>query len=285
MKLGVLVSGGLGFDTLQKIAAENPIEFVFTDKGSNAIIDWCIANNTDHFVGNPRDGRGLKASENHHFDVLVSVNYLFLIEEDLIKKASVCAFNLHGSLLPKYRGRTPHVWAIINDESITGVTAHEIAKGCDTGRIIKQIEVPIGPNDTGGTILSKFTKLYYPLVSEVLKSIQDKSVQFTDQDESISSFYGKRTPEDGQIDWRWNSIQIRNWVRAQSDPYPGAFSFVNENKVIIDWVEPVQSESNDLPGKIVSLDPLLVKTEDGVVEITKLRGSYHFDLQENFRNE
>lgn len=285
MKLAVLVSGGLGFDTLQKISSENEIEFVFTDNGSAEIIKWCLSNTIPYFAGNPRKGRGYEASRNYNFDVIISVNYLFLIEEDLINKASTCAFNLHGSLLPKYRGRTPHVWAIINDESLTGITAHEIAKGCDTGRIIKQVKVPIEPNDTGGKILDKFKDLYYPLVSDVLNSIADKSISFKEQNEDEATFFGKRTPEDGQIDWSWPSIRIRNWVRAQSDPYPGAFSFIKDKKIIIDWLEPKDYETDAVPGEIISVDPIRVKTGDGVVEITKLRESYQIDAQEKFRND
>src|SRR5690606_38202127 len=112
------------------------------------------------FIGNPRNGRGHAFLKNYSFDVLLSVNYLYLIEEDLIKMPRRFAINLHGSLLPKYRGRTPHVWAIINGEKKTGVTAHLITKGCDEGPIVSQIQIPIEIQDTGNDILNKFKQKY-----------------------------------------------------------------------------------------------------------------------------
>src|SRR5690606_11116288 len=103
-------------------------------------------------------------------DVLFSINYLFLIERDVLSQ-DPRVVNLHGSLLPKYRGRTPHVWAIINNESHTGVTAHLVDEGCDTGPIILQREVPIEYTDTGATILLKFSSLYPEIIADVYRML------------------------------------------------------------------------------------------------------------------
>jgi methionyl-tRNA formyltransferase len=101
----------------------------------------------------------------HHIetDLILSINYLFLLDEEMISKLPL-AINIHGSLLPKYRGRTPHVWSIINGETKTGVTAHIIDADCDTGDIVKQIVVPIEKDDTGATILEKYEKIYPELL-------------------------------------------------------------------------------------------------------------------------
>src|SRR5690606_22569809 len=136
-----------------------------TDSGSANISNWCEEKQVPCFVGNPRNGKASTFFSKYPVDVLLSVNYLFIIERDLIQHPKKYAFNMHGSLLPKYRGRTPHVWAIINGETQTGVTLHVIDEGCDTGDIVIQEKVKIEHNDTGADILSKFEVLY-PLIAK-----------------------------------------------------------------------------------------------------------------------
>lgn len=278
MKIGVLVSGKLGFDTLLKIANSRSIEIVYTDGRSTDIINWCINNDIRCFSGNPRQGKGYDSCKDLNIDVFISVNYLFIIEEDLINHAKIIAFNIHGSLLPKYRGRTPHVWAIINNEKYTGVTAHEIDVGCDTGRIISQVKIIIESDDTGGTLLSKFEKVYFDLISKVLTQIEENTIELVEQNNEDATFFGKRTPEDGLINWNWNKVRIKNWVRAQSYPYPGAFTFYNKAKIIIDWVEEVDFSGEGIPGQIIRINPTIVKCLDGALLISKQRTNIDLSL-------
>ncbi len=105
-----------------------------------------------------------------HFDFILSVNYLFILEEDFLNRAKF-GINFHGSLLPKYRGRTPHVWAIINGEKEAGITAHLMNAKCDDGDIVKQVRVPIGIDDTGATILERYNEIYPELVRNVIDDI------------------------------------------------------------------------------------------------------------------
>jgi methionyl-tRNA formyltransferase len=175
--------------------------------------------------------------------------------------------------LPKYRGRTPHVWSIINNESIAGITAHLIDTGCDTGNILEQIVVPILENDTGYSLLLKYKNLYGVLVDSVLRKVEDNTLSFHQQDDSKSTYFPKRTPDDGQINWSWHKERIKNWVRAQASPYPGAFSFYKGQKVIIDKIEFCDSGFvYDMPdGLIICENPVLVKTPNGVVELQEIR--------------
>lgn len=218
MNLGILVSGNLGFIVLNKLIQNYNIQFVLTDSKSIAIIDFCIQNGIKHFIGNPRNGRAIKFCSQNKIDILISVNYLFIIEKDLIELPTRFAFNIHGSLLPKYRGRTPHVWSIINNETKTGITAHLIDEGCDTGDIIEQIEIEIDINDTGGDILDKFNDNYIPLIEKVLTKANSNTLTFIKQNDEFATFFGKRTSEDGKIDWNWQKERIFNWVRAQAYP-------------------------------------------------------------------
>lgn len=289
LTLGILCSGALGLNTLKKIRNEYSIKFILTDKNSNEIIDFANKHNIPVYAGNPRKGKGYNFIDKLKVDVIASINYLFLIEQDIINHSNLITFNIHGSLLPKYRGRTPHVWAIINGETKTGITAHLIDESCDTGKIIYQIEVPIEINDTGAMILDKYAQLYYPLVKEVLNNIESDKLNFINQDENEATYFGKRTPADGEINWNWKKERIRNWVRAQANPYPGAFSFYNNKKVIIDKMS--FSDEKTLPmqknGEIIQESPqLIVKTVNGAMSLDSIRSkNCIFILGNKFENE
>ncbi|WP_298222716.1 methionyl-tRNA formyltransferase [Flavobacterium sp.] len=273
MKLGVLVSGNLGNIVLRHLYAQQEIVFVFTDSKSDSIIEFCNEKGIDIFIGNPRKGKSQEFYENKPIDVLVSVNYLFLIEKDLINHPSILAFNIHGSLLPKYRGRTPHVWAIINNETKTGITAHLIDEGCDTGDIIEQIEIEINSQDTGADVLNKYNDQYIPLIDKVLHRIENNTLVAQPQNHNEATYFGKRTPEDGNIDWNWQKERIYNWVRAQAFPYPGAFTHLDSNKITIDSIgfSNVGYEYDMPNGLVLSANPFLVKTPNGVIQIDKFR--------------
>src|SRR5690554_988355 len=289
LSIAMLCSGGLGLDTLSKTVKDYSIKFVLTDSNSLGIIDFSIQNNIPFFAGNPRNGKGYDFVKDFNVDVIVSVNYLFLIEEDIIKHSNVLTFNIHGSLLPKYRGRTPHVWAIINGETKAGITAHVIDAGCDTGNIINQIEVPIYPDDTGAIMLEKYAHEYYPLVNKVLNDVATNQLNPKKQNEEEATYFGKRTPEDGEIDWNWNKETIRNWVRAQANPYPGAFTFYENQKVIIDKVSisDIITTKKQRNGEIIQIDPhVIIKTENGAVQLDTIRAeSCTFTLGKTLGNE
>jgi len=281
VKLGVLCSGLLGFTLLQYLKSRWDIEFVCTDSQSTDIIGFSQQSKIDLFSGNPRGGRIIEFIKEREIDVLISVNYLFIIEPDLIRLPKLLAFNVHGSLLPKYRGRTPHVWAIINNETETGITAHAIDEGCDTGGIIEQIVIPISSEDTGATVLQKYEKAYRPLIDSVLNKVATNKVHIQKQDETKATYFGKRTPDDGLINWNWQRERIRNWVRAQAFPYPGAFTYIGNRKVVIDKVTftDVGFSSDEPNGLIKSIDPVLVKTPNGVVEMNDIREGKEFLIQ------
>ena len=274
MKLGILTSGSLGRDTLGKIIPYYDVSFVLTDTNSINIIDFCKNHNIPFFKGNPRNGKAYQFIKNIQVDVLISINFLFLIKSDIINHPKILSFNIHGSLLPKYRGRTPHVWSIINNEKNSGISAHIIDEGCDTGAILSQVIIPISQNDTGNDVLNKYKSIYFSLIRNVLDKIESNKLAPLIQDESQATYYGIRKPEDGRINWTWHKERIRNWVRAQSDPYPGAFSFVNGNKLTIDEVEEVSNGFTSLTenGIVLEIEPnIIVKTPNGVLKLTRFR--------------
>lgn len=287
--LGVLCSGGLGFDTLVKIHKEYQINFILTDKKSIEIIQFSKEQKIPLFIGNPRNGKGYQFIKNIFVDVITSINYLFLIEKDIISHPKKLIFNIHGSLLPKYRGRTPHVWAIINGEKMAGITAHTIDEGCDTGKIISQIKVPIEYNDTGANMLKKYESLYFPLIQEILEKIEGDSLELIDQNDKEATFFEKRVPSDGIIDWNLPKEQIRDWIRAQAFPYPGAFTFLEGKKITIDKVSLVDIpvHKNYKNGEIISINPnIIVKTQNGTLKLSSFREEkVTFNIGKRFKNE
>ena len=273
--LSLLISGTLGYKSLIDLYNFVNIKWIATDKGSIEIIDYAANKNIPLFIGNPRNGKLSNFVSEYKNDLVLSINYLFLLEKEFIKNVKY-PINFHGSLLPKYRGRTPHVWAIINNEIETGVTAHFIDFGCDDGAIILQQKLPILDNDTGFTILEKFYKIYPLLIKRVIKLYETNNITSTKQNHSISTKYAKRSPLDGRINWDWQKDRIRNWVRAQAYPYPGAFTYYNKKKIVIDKVSFSEyGFDNELDnGTILRVKPeLIIKTSNGSIKIDLIRSN------------
>jgi len=281
LKIGILTSGYLGVYILGEILSNFDVKFVLTDSNSHSILSLCEDNKIPYFKGNPRNGVGYDFIEKIEVDIIASINYLFLIEKDIIQHSKQLTFNIHGSLLPKYRGRSPHVWAIINNEKVTGITAHVIDEGCDTGDIISQIKIPISEIETGAELLNKFKIEYYNLILGVFKKLNSGKLELIKQDEQLSTYFGKRTPEDGRINWNWQKHRISNWIRAQAYPYPGAFSYVNNQKLIIDKVDDCSYGFRfDIEnGTVLALIPnIVVKTPNGALEIKKSRQKFTIEI-------
>lgn len=282
MRVGVLTGGNLGKETLEKIINNFEVAFVLTDCNSQGVLKLCKENKIPFLKGNPRKGKGYNFIKNIEVDVIVSVNYLFLIEKDIIQHSKVLTFNVHGSLLPKYRGRTPHVWAIINSEKETGITAHVIDEGCDTGDVISQIKIGIEEYDTGNDILNKYKLEYFSLIKEVFRKVNTGQLELIKQDENFATYFGIRKPENGKINWNWQKERIYNWIRAQAKPYPGAYTYFEGKKLIIDRIIYTKvGYVDEMPnGLVLSADPFLIKTPNGVVELCDVR-RFEFEIKTN----
>ena len=161
-------------------------------------------------------------------DFLFSFYYRFMLPPALLALANQGAFNMHGSLLPKYRGRVPINWAIIHGERETGATLHEMVAKPDAGRLVDQLAVPILPNDLAIDVFRKATVAAETVLYRSLPHLVKGTATLTTQHLASGSYYGGRKPEDGRIDWRWPAAQIHNLVRAVAPPYPGAYGDVND---------------------------------------------------------
>ncbi|HBL78247.1 MAG: hypothetical protein A2W90_16670 [Bacteroidetes bacterium GWF2_42_66] len=284
LRVGFLCSGALGLQTLKALNRSLLPQFIFTDKNSVDIIEFAGKHSIPIFVGNPRKNVPSSFLKIFDTDIIFSINYLFIVEENIMNHPRLYAINFHGSLLPKYRGRTPHVWAIINGEKETGITAHIMEKGCDTGDILSQKKIEIQENDTGANILERYKAIYPQMVEELIEKIEGNSIKRVKQDNTKATYFGKRTPGDGQINWNWQKERIRNWVRAQADPYPGAFTKINNSKLTINQIRFTEHGYDEsMPnGLILATNPkIMVKTPNGVVELTKTRENISTTLKPN----
>jgi UDP-4-amino-4-deoxy-L-arabinose formyltransferase/UDP-glucuronic acid dehydrogenase (UDP-4-keto-hexauronic acid decarboxylating) len=199
-------------------------------------------------------------------EVIFSFYYRNLLSRDILMVPSGGSFNLHGSLLPAYRGRCPVNWVLVKGEQRTGVTLHHMVEGPDAGDIVGQKEVAIEFEDTAYTLYQKLCVKTKELLEEVLPLIKKGIAPRVAQNLKQGSYYGGRRPEDGKIDWGWPVMKIYNLVRAVTEPYPGAFAYLPDGeKLFIWWALPEKDSISK--GSVGALefeeDGVLVRASDG----------------------
>ncbi len=166
-------------------------------------------------------------------DYLFSFYYRHMIPAELLACAKIAALNMHGSLLPKYRGRAPVNWAILHGETKTGATLHVMETKPDAGDIVGQSTVSINPDETATDVFGKVSKAAVDVINHVLPQLIQGQVPKKPNDLSKGSYFGGRKPEDGHIHWRQTAKQVHDLVRAVAPPYPGAFTENQGQKMIV----------------------------------------------------
>ena len=199
-------------------------------------------------------------------DYIFSFYYRNLLSEALLATARKGAFNLHGSLLPRYRGRAPANWVLVNGETETGVTLHRMVKRADAGAIVAQQKVAIERSDTALSLHGKLRVAASDLLRDTLPALLQGKASETPQDESKATVFGRRTPADGKLVWAKPAEELFNLVRAVTQPYPGAFCAVGEHKLIVWSAEVAKGNEGLAPGRVISVDPLRIACgEDSLI--------------------
>ena len=211
-------------------------------------------------------------------DLILSAYYRNMISSRTLALAPLGAFNMHGSLLPKYRGRAPINWAVLHGEPRIGMTLHRMVKSADAGAVVDQEGVEISPRDTAEQAFRKVLPCARKVLARQMDALLAGIAKETPQDESQVTYFGGRKPEDGRIQWTQTSRQIFNLIRAVTDPYPGAFVDVGAARMMVWWAEldsPATKGRKGQPGEVLSVSPLVVATGDGALELTRTdwRGS------------
>jgi methionyl-tRNA formyltransferase len=205
--------------------------------------------------------------------IIYSFSYRHLIPETVLELAPLGAYNLHPSLLPSYRGRAPVNWVLVNGERETGITLHHMVARADAGDIVGQRAVAIDDSDNALTLYRKLVPLCVELITELHPQIVAGTAPRRKMDIARGSYFGRRRPEDGRIDWRWPARRIFNLVRAVTHPYPGAFCFVNGRKLLV-WEAKIGAENGTTgaPGRVVRV------ADDGAIEVAAGEGSVIVEL-------
>ena len=175
----------------------------------------------------------LEYLEKWHPDLLVVLGWYFIIPRKVRDMARLGCVGIHASLLPKYRGGAPIPWAIIHGETKGGISFFYIADGIDNGDIIVQRKYSIDESDTCATVYERATRASINVLRRYLPQIAMGTAPRIQQDETQATYFPLRKPEDGLIDWSWSAKRIRDFIRAQTHPYPGAFTYIKNKKVII----------------------------------------------------
>ncbi len=196
------------------------------------------------------------AIERSRPDFIFSFYYRHMLPAPLLALASCGAYNMHGSLLPKYRGRVPINWAIIHGETETGATLHEMAAKPDAGAIVAQTAVPILPDDTAHDVFIKVTVAAEQTLWRVLPELVLGRAPRIVNDLAKGSYFGSRKPEDGRIDWSKSAAAIHNLVRAVAPPYPGAATSIAGRDAIIERTRCIESSFDPVatPGSLMVAD-------------------------------
>jgi len=196
-------------------------------------------------------------------DCIFSFYYRKLLSRALLDIPPTGAFNMHGSLLPAYRGRCPVNWVLIHGETRTGATLHEMVERPDAGDIVGRRAIEIQPDDDALSLSTAVATAAAALMSELLPGLREGRVERTPQRESEASYFGGRTPEDGRIDWTRPAVEIRNLVRAVTRPWPGAFTELDDHRLFV-WEAVVDpSPPTAPPGTIEAGQDLAVACGEG----------------------
>ncbi|WP_174888439.1 bifunctional UDP-4-amino-4-deoxy-L-arabinose formyltransferase/UDP-glucuronic acid oxidase ArnA [Candidatus Hamiltonella defensa] len=215
-------------------------------------------------------------------DIIFSFYYRHLLKQDILSIAPQGAFNLHGSLLPRYRGCAPVNWVLVNGETETGITLHQMTEKPDAGPILGQLKVPIHVMDTALILHKKMRVAAQTLLIDLLPALKKSPLSLQPQSESEASYFGRRTAADGEIYWEKSANEINNLVRAVTEPYPGAFSYIDQRKFII-WrsrpVDDLQDTPKQPAGTVLTINPFTVSCGEGALEIITAQSESGLYLQ------
>ena len=209
---------------------DNPAETIWFA----SVAELCTERGIDCIApADPGQAQSLERVRAARPDMIFSFYYRHMLPLALLQIAPQGAYNMHGSLLPKYRGRVPINWAVLHGESETGATLHAMVAKPDAGSIVGQTAVPILPDDTASEVFAKVVVAAEQTLWRVLPEMLAGRTPSLPNDLSQGSYFGGRNAEDGRIDWSLPAQQVYNLVRAVAPPYPGAWTMLGASRCMI----------------------------------------------------
>jgi methionyl-tRNA formyltransferase len=245
-------AAGVGADVVGVVTLPGPVDPNRSGQCSfdeaAAALGATIVETTDINSGETLEAVGALEPE-----LVFVVGWSQLVRDPFIALARSGVFGMHPTLLPRHRGRAPIPWAILTGLARTGVTLFEIVDAtADSGEIVGQAVVDIAPDETATTLFDRLATAHVDLIREYVPQIVAGTAPRSPQDARRASHWPKRVPADGIIDWETRAPYLYAWVRAQTRPYPGAFTFLGEEKVVVWRARPVEHEDAAPAGMIVA---------------------------------
>ncbi|MGE0711092.1 MAG: formyltransferase [Planctomycetota bacterium] len=274
--------GYAGLETL--LAHEVPIEAVFSyedDPGENcwfgSVLELArsrgIETHTPRDLNQPEWVERLRALEP---DLLFSFYYRQLVKRPVRAIPRLGCFNLHGSLLPRYRGRSPLNWQLVHGERVSGVTLHRMVARADAGDIVDQEAIPVLEEDTALTLYRRMVDVSRVVLGRSLPGLLAGTAPRRKQDESQATVFGGRKPEDGRIDWRQSALRIHDLVRAVAPPWPGAFCDTPRGRLAVHATRRIAAPAAPAlaPGQVWmnTMGRPVVRTGEGWLELLETEG-------------
>jgi methionyl-tRNA formyltransferase len=250
--------------------ADHPDENIWFPSVKNLAEKRGLSVFKDPDLKNPNDVAYLK---HMNPDLIFSFYFRSLIPVEILAVPKLGAFNMHGSFLPKYRGRAPINWAVLNGETRTGATLHVMEAKADAGDIVDQEAVPIGLDDTALEVQTRVTQAAVEVLSRQIDALKEGRAPRKRQIESEATTFGRRTAADGAIDWSKTAREIHNLVRAVTHPFPGAFGNIRGIKTTV-WKTRLtdRPRAQLKPGDVVIENgQLFVACGDRCLEILRLQ--------------
>lgn len=277
MKLVVCAYHNVGYRCIVELLRQGAqISLIFTHEDSateqiwfSSVCELAQANKIPYLTSSINEPENIEKVRQIGPDFLLSFYYRNMIKPELLEIPTRGALNLHGSYLPKYRGRVPVNWAVINGETETGATLHYMVAKPDAGDIVDQEKVAIAFTDTAHDVFGKVNEAAVTVLRRAWPRLVDGTAGSIPMDLAAGSYFGGRKPEDGRIDWHKSAVEIYNLIRGVTHPYPGAFAELNGKKVIIWSAWPVEGSGE--PGQVVSQNPLCIGTGNGLLELRRVQ--------------
>ncbi len=265
--------GCIGIEELLKAGYEIDCVFTYRDDPKETVYYRSVAKTcVEHGIpaytfDKPEQAQWIARLQEMAPDYIFSFYFRELLPDSVLSIARKGAFNLHGSLLPRYRGRAPVNWVLVRGETETGVTLHHMVSRADAGDIVAQEKVAIAYEDTAFILQHKLLAATRKLLREQLPLIASGKAARIKQDISKGEYCGRRTPADGRIDWSQPAETVRNLIRAVTQPYPGAYSHVGGQKIMI-WDSAVDMQAKPAaPGTVIALNPFTIACGKGALII------------------
>jgi methionyl-tRNA formyltransferase len=209
-------------------------------------------------------------------ELLWSFYYRRLLPQAVLDIPARGALNLHGSLLPRYRGRCPTNWVLVHGERETGVTLHYMVARADAGDIVAQRPVAIAPDDTAITLYRKQAAAAAALLREVYPALRAGTAPRRPMDLAAGSYFGGRGPEDGRLEWRRPARQLYDLVRAVTHPYPGAIAQWRGEPLLVWWAQAEAAGGSAAPGTVCGVDQrgVAVQTGEGCLRLLRVQAAH-----------